>query len=270
VHITAPGSCTITASQPGDANYNAATAVAQTFAIAKGTQSITFAPLVGKTWGDADFTVSATASSGLPVSFAASGSCTTSGATVHIIGAGSCTVTASQAGDANYSAAPDVPQTFAIAKANQTITFGPLGNKVLGAADFGISATASSGLTVAFSASGSCAVSGATVHLTGAGSCTLNAKQAGNANYNAATNVSRTFAITRPASRKCTVPRVIGKTLAAANRALTQRRCRAGRVSYAYSRRVAKRKVVSQSRRPGRVLPARSKVNLVVSRGRKR
>ncbi len=80
-------------------------------------QTITFGPLANKTYGDQDFSVSATASSGLAVSFTASGSCTVSGATVHLTGAGSCTVTASQPGDANYNAAPDVSRTFSIAPA---------------------------------------------------------------------------------------------------------------------------------------------------------
>ena len=57
-------------------------------------QSIAFAALANKTYGDPDFAVSASASSGLAVSFAASGSCTA--ATVRITGAGSCTITASQ------------------------------------------------------------------------------------------------------------------------------------------------------------------------------
>lgn len=58
-------------------------------------------------------------------------------------GAGSCTITASQAGDTNYDPAPDVVQTFAIAKANQTITFGALAAKTFGDADFAVSGTAS-------------------------------------------------------------------------------------------------------------------------------
>src|SRR5205823_6874935 len=49
------------------------------------------------------------------------GNCTISGNTVHITGAGSCTITAAQAGNANYNAAANVPQTFTIAKAS-TIT----------------------------------------------------------------------------------------------------------------------------------------------------
>ena len=86
----------------------------------KQTQTINFAPLADKTYGDADFQVSATATSGLPVTFAASGNCTVTGDIVHITGAGSCTITASQAGDATYEPAPDVPQTFDIAKAPTT------------------------------------------------------------------------------------------------------------------------------------------------------
>jgi uncharacterized repeat protein (TIGR01451 family) len=83
-------------------------------------QTITFGPLAARTFGDADFSVSASASSGLAVSFSASGNCTVtspSPGTVHITGAGSCTIAASQSGNATYSAATDVQQTFIIAKA---------------------------------------------------------------------------------------------------------------------------------------------------------
>src|SRR5262249_48923134 len=68
----------------------------------KQSQTITFAALPGRTFGDPDFTVNATASSGLPVSFSASGNCTVTGSTVDIQAAGSCTITASQAGDATW------------------------------------------------------------------------------------------------------------------------------------------------------------------------
>ena len=63
-------------------------------------QTITFGALANKTYGAADVTISATASSGLAVSFAtgAGDTCTSVGATLHLTGAGSCTVTASQAG----------------------------------------------------------------------------------------------------------------------------------------------------------------------------
>jgi beta-lactam-binding protein with PASTA domain len=51
---------------------------------------------------------------------------------------------------------------------------------------------------------------------------------------------------------------------------IVSRRCRTGKVGYAYSRKRKKGIVISQSRRPGRVLPARSRINLIVSRGRRR
>jgi PASTA domain/Regulator of chromosome condensation (RCC1) repeat len=148
----------------------------------------------------------------------------------------------------------------------QTITFAPLPDKTYGEPDFTVGATASSGLPVSFAASGSCTVSNATVHLTGPGSCTITASQAGNADYRPAADVSQTFSI---APAPCRVPKVTGKRLAAARAALVRSHCRAGNVRRAYSRRKAKGIVLAQSRRPGAVLPPGSKVDLVVSKGRK-
>jgi len=68
----------------------------------------------------------------------------------------------------------------------------------------------------------------------------------------------------------CRVPNVLGRRVAFAKRTIARRHCRTGNVAYAYSRKRKKGIVISQSRRPGRVLPARSKINLIVSRGRRR
>jgi hypothetical protein len=122
---TTPGNYSITASvsdSSGDYNSNPADFTLHVNAPAIANQTITFGALANKTYGDADFTVSASASSGLTVSFAAAGNCTISGSTVHITGAGSCTITASQAGNESYNAAPDVSQSFNIAKAAATCT----------------------------------------------------------------------------------------------------------------------------------------------------
>jgi hypothetical protein len=67
--------------------------------ILKADQTISFAALPNKVFGDADFIVTANASSGLPATLAAVGNCTVtspSPGTVHITGVGSCTITASQ------------------------------------------------------------------------------------------------------------------------------------------------------------------------------
>jgi uncharacterized protein YjdB len=90
--------------------------------------------LDNKTFGDADFDLTATASSGLDVSYTSSDLtvATIDGSRVTIVGAGTTTITASQAGDDNYHAATDVQQTLTVEKAAQTITFGALDNKPLG------------------------------------------------------------------------------------------------------------------------------------------
>jgi len=237
-------------------------------------QTISFAVLPSRTYGDPAFTVSASSSSGLDVSFTASASCTVSGSTVRLTGAGSCTITASQPGDGAYGPATPVARTFSIAKASQAISFAPLAPKKVGDPDFTISASSSSGLPVGFSGVGSCAVapsvlaSHATVHLTGAGSCTITASQPGSGNFNAANPVARTFAIIPPA-RTCRVPKLVGKTLAKAKKLIAQRHCHVGRVTRAYSRVWKAGIVMAQGKRAGRVLAAGTRVRLVVSRGRK-
>ena len=81
-------------------------------------QSITFNAPADKTL-PGSFTLSATATSGLAVSFASttSATCTVSGLTLTLVSAGSCSITASQAGDATYNAAADVVRAFTITAA---------------------------------------------------------------------------------------------------------------------------------------------------------
>lgn len=127
VHIVGPGTVTITASQAGDANYNAATSVDQSFNVTSGQlqdQTISFGPLSPVTYGDADFTLTATASSGLPVTYTSSDPsvATVSGNTIHINMPGMATVTARQAGDGTYNPAPDVEQSLVVNTKALTVT----------------------------------------------------------------------------------------------------------------------------------------------------
>jgi len=78
-------------------------------------QTITFSPLADQTFGEAPFTISATASSNLPVTFTSTGQCSVAGSTVSITGGGSCSITASQPGNANYNPAAPVTRAFNIA-----------------------------------------------------------------------------------------------------------------------------------------------------------
>jgi Fe-S cluster biogenesis protein NfuA len=79
-------------------------------------QTITFGALSNQAVNAAPFAVAATASSGLAVSFASTtpAACTVSGATVTLVAVGTCTVQATQAGNAYYTAAPPVNQSFQV------------------------------------------------------------------------------------------------------------------------------------------------------------
>jgi hypothetical protein len=201
VTILAAGTCTIQAGQAGNASYAAAPSVNQSFTVSKAAQTIAFAALPGKTYGAAPFAISATASSGLPVSFvsATTGVCTVSGATVTIVVGGTCTIQARQGGNGNFNAATSINQSFAIAKAAQSITFAALAGKIYGNPSFAVSATASSGLAVTFTSTTAtvCTVTSSTVTIKSGGTCTITAAQAGNNSYNAALNVSQSFAVAK-------------------------------------------------------------------------
>ena len=121
---TAPtntGSYSIVASLTND-NYSASDAIG-TLTIGKASQAITFNPLANRTYGDASFSVAASSSSGLPVSFSVTmGPATIASNSVTLTGAGTVMVSASQTGNENYSAATNVDRSFTVAKASATIT----------------------------------------------------------------------------------------------------------------------------------------------------
>jgi uncharacterized repeat protein (TIGR03803 family) len=200
VTLVAGGTCTIQATQAGNADYTAATPVNRSFQVTPLSQTIAFPPLSNQTYGTPPFTVSATASSGLRVSFNSQTTavCKVAGTTVRLVTVGTCTIQATQPGNADYTAAPPVDQSFQVAQGNQTITFPPLPNQTLGSPPFTVSATANSGLTVRFNSQTKpvCKVSGTTVTLVAVGTCTIQATQPGNANYAAAAPVDQSFQVT--------------------------------------------------------------------------
>jgi hypothetical protein len=93
---------------------NVATVSITVTSVVEQTQTISFAPLPDRTLGDPPFALTATASSGLPVTFAVQGECSIAGTTVTLLAVGSCEVTASQDGNVIFSAAPPVVQQFVI------------------------------------------------------------------------------------------------------------------------------------------------------------
>jgi hypothetical protein len=106
---TAGGSYAVVA-KINENNYSGS--VSGTLVIAKISQAITFGldPATGKV-GDAARTLSATSSSGLPVTLISSNTnvaTITGGNTLNFVGTGTATITAKQAGNSNYEAATDV------------------------------------------------------------------------------------------------------------------------------------------------------------------
>ena len=199
ITVAIGGTCTLQASQPGNTNYAAATAVLQSFTVTPASQTITFSTISNQVFGSGPLTVNATASSGLGVSFVSTTLpvCTVSGATVTLLGVGACTIQAAQPGTPNYAAATSVNQKFTVTQATQTITFGAISNQALGTGQLAVNATASSGLPVSFKTTTPtvCTASGTMIILLLKSTCTVQASQAGNTNYAAAPSVSRTFTV---------------------------------------------------------------------------
>jgi hypothetical protein len=166
------------------------------------TQTITFttSPPAGAAY-KSSFTVAASASSGLAVTFTSSGACSNSGATYTMTGAtGTCSVIANQAGNSNYSAAAQLTKSVTATQAPQTIVFttSPPATAAY-KTSFTVAATGgASGNAVTFTSSGACSNSGATYTVTsGTGTCSVIANQAGNSNYSAAPQVTKSVTPTQ-------------------------------------------------------------------------
>jgi hypothetical protein len=118
-------------------------------------------------------------------------------------GTGTCTVKYDQAGDTNYDAAPQVTESVTARKANQmiTVTQHAPGSAVY-KSSFTVAATASSGLPVAVGSAGSCTNVGSKFTITkSSGNCTVEYDQAGDANYNAAPQVTESV-VAKPIKKK--------------------------------------------------------------------
>jgi len=214
----ASGTCTVQASQAGNTNYLAAANLNQSFTVSQASQTIAFGALGNVIIGVAPFTIGATATSGLPVSFSSSTQaiCTVSGSTVTVVAVGTCSVTASQAGNTTYAAATPVTQSFSVNNLTaQTIAFGSLGTQTLGTTPPPLSATATSGLPVTFTSNSPtvCTVSGVNITLIALGTCSITASQVGNATYAAATPVTQTFTVSTLLSQTITFGALGAQTL---------------------------------------------------------
>ena len=181
-----------------------ANTVTRTVVINQGSQTITFDPILAKTYGDSPFKLNATSSSGLPVTYSyfPSGNIYIDSNTVTIVGVGSVSVKASQEGNSNYARATPVTQNLLISKASNVIVDVYLITPVsIGVPPFAISATSSSGLPVSFSSSSTnISIAGNTVTILGTGTAIIVASQSGNSNYIIAPSVTNSLVVNGPSA----------------------------------------------------------------------
>jgi hypothetical protein len=153
--------------------------------------------------------VSASATSGLPVSFSSTSTTCSVTATgvVTIDSAGSCNVDASQAGNASYSAAADVTRTLTITKASATVGLAPVATQQLGETT-ALEVTgdgASTAVKLSASPASVCTVATQSVIAKAVGTCTITAQQPGDANYLTSPAVFISFSISYVTASLATV-----------------------------------------------------------------
>ncbi|HWJ61316.1 MAG TPA: hypothetical protein VNS19_05050 [Acidimicrobiales bacterium] len=188
---TATVPCTVTARQNGTGQFLPAVPVERTTTAVVGDQTISLAPIPATLRTGDTFAFWAVATSKLPVSLSATGSCTLEGTTLKINSGGLCTVTGTQPGNADWNPAPAQTSSRTI-RTDQTITFAELPTAPAVGTRTTLAATSDSGLPVYFGTTGGCTVSGTTVTWTATAPCTVTAYQNGTPDYFPAPPVSRT------------------------------------------------------------------------------
>lgn len=187
--FTGAGTVSVTATQAGNANYLAATPVTHTFQVTKATATVNLSGLSQTYDGGAKNAGATTSPPGPTVVF------TYDGAPTAPVDAGSYAVAAT-IDDPIYQGSAN--GTLVVGKAAQTIVFDPIGNQLANATVNANVAGGASGnpvvLTVDF---GPADVNGTAVSFTGAGSVSITATQAGGPNHLAATDVTRSFVVTK-------------------------------------------------------------------------
>ena len=197
VAITGAGTIVVKATQEGNATFNAAENTLQ-IEVAKAAATIVLSNLTAIYDGTGKQAAAVTNPLGLNFALAYNGSTTLP------VSAGDYNVLATITSP-NYQGSTTA--TLVIGKANQTINLTNPGNKSYNDIPFGVTATATSGLPVSLSiqtvpATGVASIAGNTITLLGqGGTVTITAAQAGNTNYNPATNATASFEVRPPEAK---------------------------------------------------------------------
>jgi sugar lactone lactonase YvrE len=206
VFLSGTGTVTLTASQPGNVFYKAATPITKKLVVTKGIQTIqNFPPFAAHTYMDAPIYIMPipTGMGNLPVSITSSKknvAIYTNNA-IQIVGAGLTTITATAPGNSNYLPPPPVHQVLVVNKAPQTISFATASTYSVGM-NPSLSGTSTSGLPLKYTSSNPkvISISKNMAKALSVGPVNIIATQDGNANYLKATPVTSSISVLLPNS----------------------------------------------------------------------
>jgi gliding motility-associated-like protein len=187
------GTYAIAAQKAASPNYTISYTLA-VFTITPAPRTLTFNPLPGKTYGDADFNAGASSSSGEAIIYSGYNTAviTISNGVIHIVGAGTTTITATVPANSNYLSTPSATQTLTVNKAQQTISSINIPVLLKGGQFDLATIRASSGLPLTFKVLDPtiASVQGPALTALRLGTTTLIVSQPGNNNYFAAGDAS--------------------------------------------------------------------------------
>lgn len=206
--FTSTGTVTVTASQAGNAEYEAAEDVQVIFDVVKDDQVLTFNPPANLTYPAENVSLSASSSSGLSVDIELlSGPASLNGTDLSVTGAGDIVLRASNGGNDFYNEVSQ-EETIVVAKGDHTLTINAIADKEYGSifilgvgpgSDITSSAPAGdpTGLYDINIVSGPATANNESslqeVTITGVGTVTFEVVNLGNDNWNAAPTVQGTF-----------------------------------------------------------------------------
>jgi hypothetical protein len=209
-NILTPGAvgttCQVTATKAADGSYFSASTTPRTISVTKidQTTALTFVNANSMVFGQ-ELSLLATGGSGdgaitYSVTSAGLTGCTITGATLSVTGAGTCSLSASRASSTNFNATAVGSRatiSITVSKAAQALSFtSTVPTTPIAGGTYSVTAVSDSGLTPSLSITGgSCSLTGSTVSFSATGDCIVQAQQAGDSRYLAATAITQTIAV---------------------------------------------------------------------------
>jgi sugar lactone lactonase YvrE len=213
LNVTGVGTFVIDANQAGNSTYSAATQVQKSVVVTQAAQAINFTPPATPVTYSSGLTISLSATGGasgnsivFTIDTSSTGTGSITGSTLTVTGVGTFVIDANQAGNSNYAAATQVQKSVVVTQAAQAINFTQPTTPVTYSSGLTIPLVATGGasgnsivFTIDTSSTGTGSITGgSTLNVTGVGTFVINANQAGNSNYAAATQVQKSIVVNAP------------------------------------------------------------------------